>query len=422
MHLPITLLTALPLWLPAINAYTPLSESFLRAIPSPGNAFDIDQASNGSLLAPLLIPRVPGTPGQKAAQAHLYNYFQTALPLWNVTWQNSTSTTPATGTQQIPFANLIVRREPPWAQPGGTNFLTLVAHYDSKRAPEGFIGATDSAAPCAMLMWAAAVLDKYLTQMYTEMSALGEGGDDLAMDMGIQLLFLDGEEAFMHWTDTDSLYGARSLATQWTMSPNPRPHHKFYKYRTPLQQISLFVLLDLLGAKEPRVPSYMPTTHWAYKALAGVEKRLRGFNLLESSSSSKRDGGETLAFLPDGESDTARARTARISDDHLPFIHKGVETLHLIPSPFPDVWHTSNDDGEHLDLATVRDWAKIVVGFVGEWLDLMEVWTEPEGEGQGQEEATSGNDKETMEKESTEGGKASFAERRRSFLTSSFPP
>jgi glutaminyl-peptide cyclotransferase len=29
------------------------------------------------------------------------------------------------------------------------------------------------------------------------------------MDMGIQILLLDGEEAFQSWTDTDSLYGAR---------------------------------------------------------------------------------------------------------------------------------------------------------------------------------------------------------------------
>ncbi|NXF78098.1 QPCTL protein, partial [Sclerurus mexicanus] len=28
----------------------------------------------------------------------------------------------------------------------------------------------------------------------------------------LQLLFLDGEEAFRDWSDTDSLYGARHLA------------------------------------------------------------------------------------------------------------------------------------------------------------------------------------------------------------------
>jgi glutaminyl-peptide cyclotransferase len=28
----------------------------------------------------------------------------------------------------------------------------------------------------------------------------------------LQLIFFDGEEAFVQWTDTDSLYGARHLA------------------------------------------------------------------------------------------------------------------------------------------------------------------------------------------------------------------
>jgi glutaminyl-peptide cyclotransferase len=63
-----------------------------------------------------------------------------------------------------------------------------------------------------------------------------------------------------------------------------------------------------------------------------------------------------------------------VSDDHLPFIAQGVETLHVIPQPFPRVWHTMEDDGAHLDGGVVRDWARIVAGFVLEWLDMMEVW------------------------------------------------
>ena len=33
-------------------------------------------------------------------------------------------------------------------------------------------------------------------------------------DTSLQLIFFDGEEAFVDWTDTDSLYGARHLAEQ----------------------------------------------------------------------------------------------------------------------------------------------------------------------------------------------------------------
>ncbi|KAF2244042.1 hypothetical protein BU26DRAFT_491303 [Trematosphaeria pertusa] len=355
---------AMFLWLSVLSllslgtAYKELSDSFLRAIPSPG--YDIDPR-NGSLLAPLLIPRVPGTPGQTVAQQHLFNFFRSELPKWDISWQNSTSTTPVSGHIQIPFANLIVKREPPWVKPGQANLLTLVAHYDSKYMPKGFVGATDSAAPCAMLMHVAKVVDTYVSQMYDEMAELGEGGS-VEMDMGVQILFLDGEEAFEKWSDTDSLYGSRALAQQWATERNPASE-KFYKYRTPLSQISLFLLLDLLGAPNPMVPSYFPTTHWAYVSLSKVESRMRSLHLLETSPSDP--------FLPDHNMTMARGQ---ISDDHLPFIARGVETLHIIPSPFPHVWHSLEDNAENLDMETVRDWSKIVSAFVLEWLDMMEVW------------------------------------------------
>jgi len=186
-------------------AYKPLSDHFLLLVPNGGDDFDV---RTGKLLAPLLAPRVPGSPGQARAQEHLVSFFRDTLPRWQVLWQNSTSRTPATGERDVPFANLIFRREPPWVTPGQANLLTLVAHYDSKMTPEGFVGAIDSAAPCAMLMHVARTIDKYLTQMHDEMDALGEGGSP-DMDMGVQIVFMDGEEAFVTWTDQDSLYGAR---------------------------------------------------------------------------------------------------------------------------------------------------------------------------------------------------------------------
>jgi glutaminyl-peptide cyclotransferase len=163
------------------------------------------------------------------------------------------------------------------------------------------------------------------------------------------------------------LINDRALAQQWSISPNP-PSAKFYKYRTPLNQISLFLLLDLLGSASPRIPSYFPTTHWAYRHLSSIETRMRDLGLLESNPSSP--------FLPD--TDKTTGAFGGISDDHLPFISQGVSVLHVIPSPFPDVWHTMQDDGEHLNMPTVRDWSKIVAAFTLEWLDMMEVWDEPE--------------------------------------------
>ncbi|KAI1769392.1 glutaminyl-peptide cyclotransferase [Hypoxylon sp. FL1150] len=343
-----------------VVAYTALSDNFLKLVPSGGDDFDID---HGKLLAPILIPRVAGTPGQTAAQQHFVNFFATELPEWSVEWYNSTSTTPATGSRQIPFANLVFKREPPWVRQGQSNLLTLVAHYDSKITPNGFIGATDSAVPCAILMHVARTLDKFVSQMYEEMSALGEGGS-VEMDMGVQILLLDGEEAFESWTATDSLYGSRALAELWESSPHPAMSF----YRNPLDQISMFVLLDLLGSANPLVPSYIQTTHWAYKNMATIEERMRKLGLLESAP--KRAffyEANKKSFYPSG-----------VDDDHRPFMARGVPVLHLIPSPFPAVWHRMEDDGAHLDMPTVRDWARIVTAFALEWLDMMEV--EPKGD------------------------------------------
>jgi glutaminyl-peptide cyclotransferase len=150
------------------------------------------------------------------------------------------------------------------------------------------------------------------------------------------------------------------------VSANPLPSAKFYHYRTPLSQMSLFLLLDLLGSANPVVPSYFLETHWAYQRLSAIESRMRSLNLLESQPA--------RAFLPDFNNTMI---SGGISDDHLPFMKMGVPILHVIPSPFPHVWHTIQDDGEHLDMATTRDWAKIVTAFALEWLDMMEVWYEP---------------------------------------------
>lgn len=34
-------------------------------------------------------------------------------------------------------------------------------------------------------------------------------------NLGLMLIFFDGEEAFYNWSDNDSLYGSRHLARKW---------------------------------------------------------------------------------------------------------------------------------------------------------------------------------------------------------------
>ncbi|KAL8917466.1 MAG: hypothetical protein Q9172_005846 [Xanthocarpia lactea] len=386
-HTPLTFHVFVLLLLVYLGAgYSTLSEESLRALPGPGEDFNI---KTGKLLSPILRPRVPGTPGSIFVQNHFIDFFKTTLPTWKIELQNSTSKTPATGDKDIPFVNLIISRDPPWSSPGFSSRLTLVAHYDSLSVPEGFVGAIDSAAPCAILMHVARSIDAALTAKWESMQA--DGLDSEFEDhQGIQIFFLDGEEAFETWTDTDSVYGARSLAAEMESTAFAAQS----TFHNAISTISLFVLLDLLGAKNPKVQSHFKTTHWAYKKMASLERRLRSLSLFESSdkaASSKEASSKKAAskkasskqrspkkaskrddavFLTEFDKTGDRWLGGMIGDDHLPFMERGVDVLHIIHLPFPPVWHTIEDDGAHLDLPTVVDWSRLITAFAAEWMEL----------------------------------------------------
>ncbi|CAI6336049.1 unnamed protein product [Periconia digitata] len=349
-------------------AYTTVSDDTLKGFPAPGPEFDIKK---GSILAPILRTRVSGTEGNVAVRQHLVDFIKTQLPEWRIELHNSTSTTPISDGKQVPFVNIIATRDPPNAKVGDVGRLALVAHYDSKLQPEGFIGATDSAAPCAMILHTARSIDKALTKKW---EAMADDMDTLDEPKGVQLLLLDGEEAFVAWTATDSIYGARALAEDWETAYHPATS----TYQTPLDSIDLFLLLDLLGGASPVVPSYFKTTHWAYKHMAELEHRMRDQGLFKSSPNhasklAKRNNKKRKEpyFLTELEkADTAYFLGGAIEDDHIPFMARGVEILHMIPSPFPTQWHNIEDDGEHLHMETVEDWTRLVTAFTAEWMEL----------------------------------------------------
>jgi len=213
MKLPIIVLPLLP----STWAYTTLSNSTLvsSSISSPRDS-SISHLDPASLLSRILIPRVPGTPGHASVQSHLVEFARTKLHGdWVVEWHNSTSKTPATGDKEVPFQNLVLRRDPPWVSArakedrGDTGRLVLAAHYDSLYKPEGFVGAVDSAVPCAMLMEVLRGVDEGLTRMWEKEGTENGGNDGLDPEKGVMVLLLDGEEAWVSWGEDDSLYGSR---------------------------------------------------------------------------------------------------------------------------------------------------------------------------------------------------------------------
>lgn len=101
---------------------------------------------------------------------------------------------------ELTFTNIVGR-----LNPDADKFLTLACHYDSKYfADFEFLAATDSAVPCAIM----------LNLVRTLQPALSDA-NRRNKDISLQLLFIDGEEAFVDWKQEDSLYGSRHLAKKW---------------------------------------------------------------------------------------------------------------------------------------------------------------------------------------------------------------
>mmetsp|Transcript_2016 Transcript_2016/g.6123 ORF Transcript_2016/g.6123 Transcript_2016/m.6123 type:complete len:96 (-) Transcript_2016:178-465(-) len=93
--------------------------------------------------------------------------------------------------------------------------------------------------------------------------------------------------------------------------------------------------------------------------MQAVERKLRDAGLLKGNG-----GSNGNVYL------SSQGSSSSISDDHLPFLERGVPVLHLIADPFPSVWHSRYDDLSALDPPTVEDLALILRGFVAELFAL----------------------------------------------------
>ena len=182
-----------------------------------------------------------------------------------------------------------------------------------------------------------------------------------SLDQGKSWRVRSSQALTTHWRLVADTH-CRSLATSWEQATNPAM--STYGYPNPLNQISMFVLLDRLGsAGGPEVPSYFQTSAWAYQAMSDIERRLRGLSLLETPPSQR--------FLPETGKQPDEFGAPPTGNDHVPFMERGVPVLGI----FPDASKVPQglDGPENVDQAAVKDWAKILTGFAFEWLDMSEV-------------------------------------------------
>lgn len=319
---------------------TQLDQASLR------KTFQLSNLQNFNNLNMLLQPRVSGTPENKVIQDFLIKTLKSLN--WDTEEDEFIAMTPF-GNRA--FKNIIATKDP-----RAENRLAFAAHYDSKYFKgQNFIGATDSAVPCAILLDLAHSLN----------SALESAANVQRPSTTLQLIFFDGEEAFVEWNDNDSIYGSRHLAQKWSkIQPSSGQNSNI----PPIRRLQAMILLDLLGTKDAKIPNTHPETNWIYSRLMDIQTRLVQANVVSSNlrqrASNMRDGGFFTNI------NQVMAGPTDIADDHIPFYKLGVPICHVIAAPFPSTWHTMQDDGKNIDLETVVDLATIFRVLVVEYFGL----------------------------------------------------
>lgn len=322
-------------WLSAKHNHTPNTLSDPRVLEL-AKRNDVNYMWS-KYLKPILVPRIVGTENHRLVREHIINSLSELSTRWHLETDQFVDRAPRPY-GEVEFTSVIAT-----VNPSAPRKLVIACHYESKIMSDGvFLAATDSAVPCAMMLNLAAVLDAELARS----AAWAE--------VSLQLVFLDGEEAFVEWTNQDSIYGARHLAQKWENTPYPDASSP----NSVLDSIDLFVLLDLLGSKDPKFESHFGNTAANHRHMQSVEQRLHSHKQLEQHKQ------------PNSYFVNSQRYAGRISDDHLPFLHRGVRVLHWISTPFPRVWHTLDDNEQNLHRPTVANLSKLLTVFVAEYLHL----------------------------------------------------
>uniref|UniRef100_A0AAZ3P017 Glutaminyl-peptide cyclotransferase n=1 Tax=Oncorhynchus tshawytscha TaxID=74940 RepID=A0AAZ3P017_ONCTS len=112
---------------------------------------------------------------------------------------------------------------------------------------------------------------------------------------------------------------------------------------------------DLIGGPSLRFGNQFPNTAWWLTRMQNIEHRLHHIGQLKDHPNDYCWPG-----MPVGP----------VQDDHMPFLLRGVHILYLIPTPFPSVWNTFDDNEENLDRSTIENLNKILQVFVLEYLNI----------------------------------------------------
>lgn len=177
--------------------------------------------------------------------------------------------------------------------PGARPAVVMVAgHYDTMRTDKfTFVGANDAGSSAAFLLELARLLGRRKNPLT------------------YWLVFFDGEEALVHWSDIDSRYGSRHLVEKLASAGE-------------LGRVQAMILVDMIADAKLDIYREYYSTPWLSDMIFSNARRL----------------GYSNYFL-----DSA---PRAIEDDHIPFVNAGVSAVDVIDldyGPNNRYHHTAQD-------------------------------------------------------------------------------
>ncbi|MBA3885713.1 MAG: M28 family peptidase [Acidobacteria bacterium] len=248
----------------------------------PGPVFDGERAFEHLKRVVEIGPRPAGSPG--AARTRAYIIEQLAALGIKAEEQPFEAKTPIGPVQMANVRALIPGR--------GTGRLIFAGHYDTKLFKEfTFVGANDGGSSTAFLI---------------ELARTLKARDNA---IPIEIVFFDGEEAFVEWSlGSDSTYGSRHYV-------------QAAKGDGSLKDIRALMLVDMIGDRELTIKRDDHSTPWLNDIIWAAARRLGRSEFVD--------------------------QTTVIEDDHIPFLEAGVPAVDIIDLEYPDesmrYWHTAED-------------------------------------------------------------------------------
>lgn len=224
--------------------------------------------------------RPPGSAGHEK----LEQYILSKLKDVDVEQDKFTAQTPA---GKFPINNIIAKF------PGKKNGIIVVTgHYDTNYPlPKSYVGANDGGSSTALLLTLADQLRGKVRDGYS-----------------VWLVWTDGEEAFVKWSDKDSLYGSKQLAQKWHADGTAN-------------KIRALILVDMIGDSDLDIQRDANSTPWLTDLVYQAATNL---------------GYQSHFFQ----------QTVAMDDDHIPFSKIGVPVVDLIDFTYGynNVFHHTPED------------------------------------------------------------------------------